>query len=350
MSDLMAVHGGASALSSTIQVSVKGKWVERPSLCMDGQALVVKGRLVRIASVHDEDYTEKAVTDPEAFIRALKDKSSAVRADIFAFTQREPDVIPHYSYPMEFRSIAVAKVGDYSQWVKDLPKSTRQNLRKAESRGVVLKVRGFDADVIQGICEVQNETPIRQGRPFTHYGKTFEQARRDHGSFTGHSDFICAYAEGEFIGFLKLVYRGDTASILQLLAKTTHYDRRTSTALLAKAVQLCSERGIGYMEYGLFNYGNKGSSSLREFKERHGFEEMLVPYYYVPITAWGRFCVRARLYRNLHDILPHGFIKRASELRAKWHEKRIRLAEQNSGPASHRANAACRPETGGGGS
>ncbi len=324
MKGMIAVQGGAPAQSQPIQVSVRGRWIAAPSLRVNGQTLVVNGRLIRIASLHDQDWIEEQITDPEACVRALKSKASPVRADIFAFAQREPDLVPRYQYPMERRSIAVAKVGDFDEWFKSLPKGTRQNVRKAERCGVALKVRGFDMDVIQGICDVQNETPIRQGRPFPHYGKTFEQARRDHGSFVDHCDFICAYFENEFIGFLKLVYRGDVASILQMLTKASHYDKRTANALLAKAAEVCSQKGIQHLTYGMFNYGNKGDSSLRQFKERHGFCEMLVPYYYVPVTTWGRFCVNTRLYRDWHDMLPQKWIAAACDLRARWYERRTR--------------------------
>ena len=88
------------------------------------------------------------------------------------------------------------------------------------------------------------------------------------------------------MGFLKLVYRGDVAAVLQLNSKTAHYDKRPANALLTKAVELCVARGISHLTYGLFNYGNKGDTPLREFKMRHGFREMLVPMYYVPLTVW----------------------------------------------------------------
>jgi len=321
MPDLMALQNGASALNNTIQVSVRGRWVDAPSLRVNGQTLVVRGKSIRIASLHDEDWIEEEIADPPACIRALKDKSSPIRADIFAFTQREPEVAPRYPYPMELRSMAVAAVGDYNEWLSKLSTSTRKNIRQAEKRGVVLKVRGFDTDVIQGICEVQNETPIRQGRPYPHYGKSFEQARRDHGSFVEHSDFVCAYFEGEFIGFLKLVYRGETATILQMMSKVAHYERRTANALLGKAAELCAQKGVKYLTYGLFNYGNRGDTSLREFKVRHGFGEMLVPRYFVPLTAWGHICVKTKLYRGLMGVLPHNVIAAGIHLRAKWYQR-----------------------------
>lgn len=325
MQELTAAQTGALTPENTIQISIRGRWFNAPSLRVNGQTLVTtRKHRIRIATLNDEEWIEEQVRDPGACIRALKDRSTAARADIFAFSQRAPDVTPRYSYPMELRSIAVARVGNLEEWRGHLPSKTRQNIRRAEKQGVVLKVRGLDPDVVEGIRQVQNETPVRQGRPFPHYGKTFEQVQRDHGSFVDHSDFICAYFGEEFIGFLKLVYLGEVASLMQMLPKVAFYEKRTADAMLAKAAELSSARGARYLTYGLFNYGNKGDSSLRLFKERHGFGEMLVPYYYAPVTAWGGFCVKTGLYRGWHDILPHSAIQAATGLRAWWYARRSR--------------------------
>ena len=112
---------------------------------------------------------------------------------------------------------------------------------------------------------------------------------------------------------MKLVYRGGVASLLQILAKNAHHDKRTANALLAKAAERCAEKGIPYLTYDRFNYGNKRDTSLREFKERHGFFEMQVPCYYVPLTAWGAVCLKTGLYRGLHGILPHSVLIRGRE-------------------------------------
>ena len=71
----------------------------------------------------------------------------------------------------------------------------------------LLSVKDFNDDLIRGIVEVNNDSPVRQGRRFPHYGKTFDQVKKDHSSFLDRSDFICAYLGNEFIGFLKIVYR-----------------------------------------------------------------------------------------------------------------------------------------------
>ena len=310
--------GTAGVSVDRIEVSVRGQWVTVPSLNVNGHTLVVSGTSFRIAGLHDEEWLATELTDPELCIQQLRQMNPPA-ADVFTFMQKLPATEPRYHYPLDWVSLAVADVRDFKAWWEKLPQETRKNVRRSEKRGVVVRVQEFGDDVIRGITGVQDETPERQGRRYPHYGKTFEQVKRDHSGFVDRSDFICAYLGDEFIGFLKLVYRGDIASILQLNSKIAHYDKRPSNALLAKAVELCAKRGISQLTYGRFNYGNKGDSSLRNFKVRNGFRDTLVPRYYVPLTAWGKFCVRTKLYRGLLGILPRGVITTLVKVRAKWY-------------------------------
>jgi hypothetical protein len=311
---------------STVDVSSRGRWVEAPALKLDGQTIIANGKWIKVASLYDEDWIEEPLRDPDLCVRLLKGRSGVLKADILRFSQMIPDTTPHFDYPVEFRSIAVAEVGNFKNWWESLPQESRKNVRRSAKRGVTIQVKGFDAEVISGIAGIQNETPIRQGRKYPHYGKSLDEVRRDHGSFLDRSDFICAYCESELIGFLKLVYRGKIASLLQLNSKAAHYDKRPSNALLAKAVELCEARGVTHLTYGLFNYASKGHSPLREFKERNGFTEMLLPNYYVPLSRWGQVSVNLKLYRGIREILPEKLVTTAFNLRAKWYASRTNKA------------------------
>lgn len=322
MNESISMSGRDAMTPETLEVSLRGKWVEVPALWVDGQPIVIRGKRIRIASLHDEEWLEEEVRNPEACLKGLNENSRSARADIFTFSQKVPSTEPRYSYPMERRSVAVANVSSFENWWESLSQVTRKNVRRSRKRGVTLQVRGFDSDVIRGIAEVQNESPIRQGRRYPHFGKSFEQVRRDHGAFVDRSDFICAYSGDEFIGFLKLVYRGNIASILQLNSKAAHYDKRPSNALMAKAVELCEAKGVSHLIYGKFNYGNS-DSSLREFKERHGFYEMLMPEYYVPLNAWGRVCVELRFYRGAMHFVPQRALSLARSLRSRWYSLKV---------------------------
>lgn len=324
MNSLISVSERDPRIRRTLEVSVHGKWIEVPVLWIDGQPIVVQGKRIRIASLNDEEWQEEEVRNPAACLKRLREGPGVPRADIFSFMQKIPSTEPRYSYPMERRSVAVANVSRFEDWWESLPQETRKNVRRSRKRGVTLQVRGLDSDVIRGIVEIQNETPIRQGRRYPHFGKSFEQVKRDHGAFLDRSDFICAYFEEELIGFLKLVYRGNIASILQLNSKAAHYDKRPSNALMAKAVELCEAKNILHLTYAKFNYGTNSDSSLREFKERNGFYEMLTPEYYVPLTPWGRVCVELGLYRGIRHFFPESVLSLARTLRSKWYDLRAK--------------------------
>lgn len=321
MNDLIAMPTDRHGQAKMMEVAVRGKWREVPSLIVHGQTIVVTGEWIKFASLLSEDWVEDELIDPTSCVEAFIHNPKAPRADILRFSQKVPGTAPRYKYPLEMRSIAVAEVSDFNKWWMSLPQETRKNARRSQKRGVEIKLKEFSAEVVQGIADVQNETPVRQGRPYPHYGKSLERVQRDHGEFVDRSDFICAYFGDEFIGFLKLVYRGNVAALLQLNSKIAHYDKRPANALLTKAVELCAQKGISHLTYGLFNYGNKGDSPLREFKERHGFAEMLVPMYYAPLTNWGAFCVKTKLYRGWMDMLPRKLITTAVTARAKWYSK-----------------------------
>jgi hypothetical protein len=306
--------------SNFIEVSIKGKWVNVPALNVNGDVFTVTGKWIRVVALHDEEWLETELSDPELCVRTLQ-KQNPPPADIFTFTQKVPDTIPKYDYPREWCSVAVASVPNFKIWWESLPQETRKNVRRSQKRGVEIRVQNFGDELVRGIGEIQNESPIRQGRRYPHFGKTFEEVKRDHSGFAARSEFVGAYYGEELIGFLKLVYRGEVASILQLNSKVAHYDKRPSNALLAKAVELCESRGASYLTYARFNYGNKSDSSLRDFKSRNGFRDTLVPRFYIPLTAWGKVCVRAKLYRGLMGILPRSVITAFVGVRSRWYDR-----------------------------
>jgi hypothetical protein len=307
--------------TNNIEVSVKGRWTTVPALAVEGKNIIVRGRWIKKAIIEAEEWLETEVEDPELCVKGLKkQKSGALHADIFTFMQKLPATSPKYNYATEKHSIAAVRINSFKEWWDGLPQETRKNVRRSQKRNVVIAVRGLDDELIRGIVDVNNDSPVRQNVPFAHYGKTFEQVKKDQSSFLDRSDFICAYVGSELIGFMKLVYRGQIASILQILPRASHYDKRPANALIAKAVELCEARGVLYLTYGMFNYGNKRDSPLRDFKIRNGFEEILVPRFYVPLTTWGSLCVKMKLHRGLLGILPHSVITAVVRARARWYD------------------------------
>ncbi len=318
----MATQPTAAGSRSTIgpiEVNVKGQWISVPALQVDGTAIVVRGRWLRKAIVEGEEWLERELADPALCVSELKAHRSRLPADVFSFVQKIPCTSPKYSYPMEWHSVAAVRVTTFKEWWDGLPQETRKNVRRSQKRGVVVTIRELDDRLIHGIIDVNNDSPLRQNVPFTHFGKPFDEVKKDQSSFAGRSDFVCAHVGEELIGFIKIVYRGEVASILQILPRATHYDKRPANALLARAVELCAEKGISYLTYGMFKYGNKSESSLLEFKVRNGFEELLVPRYYVPLTPRGALALKLNAHRGLLGILPPRAIAIALKARAMWH-------------------------------
>ena len=65
---------------------------------------------------------------------------------------------------------------------------------------------------------IYNETSVRQGKSFWHYGKEFETIKRSLGSYVERSTFIGAYLQDELIGFIKITWVGETGTITQILS------------------------------------------------------------------------------------------------------------------------------------
>ena len=320
LSPLLAQEKSPTPKENIGEIYIKGKWVSVPALDVDGKTIVVRGRWLKMAVIRSEDWLQTELEDPEGCIRKLKEqRSSGLRADIFTFAQKPPATIPKYKYPMEWDSVAVIRLTSFKEWWEKLPQETRKNVRRSQKRGVEVSVKEFGGDLIRGLVELDNDTPVRQGLRNTQYGKSFDQVKKDYSSFLDRSDCVCAFLGNELIGFLKIVYRGEVASILNLLPKARHSDKRPANALVAKAVELCAAKGVSYLTYGMYNYGRKHDSPLREFKIRNGFGEMLIPRFYVPLTTWGALSMRAKLHRGLLGIFPHSVITLGIHLRTKWY-------------------------------
>ena len=308
-----------------IEISVKGTWIKVPALSVNGKMIVVRGNWLKRAVIHDEAWLETELDDPEACVIKLKEEGSLrLRADLFSFAQKLPVTAPKFKYPMELDSVAAIRLTSFKDWWDKLAQETRKNVRRSRKRGVVVRVRQFDATLVAQIGDVNNDSPVRQGVRNYYFGRSFDQLRKDYSSFLDRSDFICAYVGDELIGFLKIVYRGEVASILNFTPKPSHSDKRPANALIAKAVELCDEKGISFLTYGMFNYGNKRESPLREFKIRNGFEEVLVPRYYISLTNWGALCMKVGLHRGLLGILPNRLITLGVGLRTKWYDLKTR--------------------------
>jgi hypothetical protein len=308
----------------SIKHRVKGRWVTVPVVKVNGHQLVSRGKWLKIAKIRSEEMLERDLENPEELAAALrKGENRRLGADIFSFTQKPPLTRARYSYPLEWESVATIVLNSYKEWWEGLPQETRKNVRRSQKRGVVVRVMDFDDELIEGLRSVNDNSPTRQGTKNAYYGLTAEETKDRYGEFLGRCDFICAYSGEEMIGFLHLVYRGSIAAILNLTTKPSHFDKRPANALVAKAVEICERRGMSHVGYGQYNYGNKRDSPLREFKIRNGFVEVLMPRYYVPLTLWGRICIKFGFHRGLLGNLPTPVIMAGLRARELWYNRKI---------------------------
>jgi hypothetical protein len=316
------------------EIAVRGKTIRVPAVRVDDRTIIVSGGLIKTATVLEEEFVEgKVIPDPRTFISKLVE--SGLPVDIFTFGEKVYEATRKYPYPFEWDNAAVACTSSFREWWDKLPQESRKNVRRAAKRGVIVQSAAFDEKLIRGIKEIYDEMPVRQGRRFWHFGKDLETIKRENGTYLDRSEFIGAYHDGELIGFMKFVYVDRIANMMQILSKASHYDKRPMNALIAKAVEVCEEKGIDFLVYSKFSYGNKKQSQIADFKRRNGFVEMTFPRYFIPLTLKGKLVFRFKLHRGLLGVLPSGLIgwlwRLRSKVLSKWFSRVRGTAESNPG-------------------
>lgn len=288
----------------SIEISVKGQMRPVPALSIEGRTVIVTGKWLKVAYVHDEPFVVgESVPNPEIFLDRLA--NCGFKPDLFKFAQKITDPVPKFNYHLEWDNFAVLEITSYEDWLqKQAKKDVKENLRRAKREGVTARVCEYTDEFVRGIKSLYDETPVRQGRPFWHHGKDFDKVKRENGTYLDRSEYIGAFYEDELIGFIKLVYVGCIAKTMQVISKDKYFAKRPTNALIAKAVEVCAQKGIKYFNYGQYEYPGKKENSLTEFKSRHGFTRHNFPRYYVPLTLKGRIYLALGLQRGLKRIIP----------------------------------------------
>jgi len=292
-----------------------------------GQEIRVQGRLIRIGRLAAEGY--EFLEHPDAALDALRD--SGVRIDLFTFTQKLPDTSPKYGYPMEWDNVAALPVSTFDGWwTKQIDFKVRNKVRKAEKNGVSVREVPFNDALVQGISAIYNESPIRQGKPFWHYGKDLETVRKENGTFLDRSVFIGAFLREDLIGYAKLVSdeNQEQAGLMQIVSMIGHRDKAPTNVLIAQAVRSCAERQIPYLVYSSFSYGKKLQDSLSDFKHYNGFQKIDLPRYYVPLTLAGRVTLGLGLHHGLADRIPEPVLVQLRKIRSRWYGRKFQVAKE----------------------
>lgn len=289
-----------------------------------GVDIKVEGQWLRIARLEGDRY--QYLDDPKPLIEGLR--KSGTRIDLFTFLQKLTEGTPKYHYPMEWDNLAVLPLTTFDQWWKhQIGFKARNKAKQAEKRGVSLREIPFDDALLRGICEIYNETPIRQGRRFPHYGMTLDKARPYAGTFLDCSIFIGAFFEEKLIGFVKLTWdeRRTQANLMHIVSMIQHRDKAPTNALIVEAVRSCTDRGIPNLVYSNFSYGKKQRDSLSDFKERNGFHRVDLPRYYVPLTPIGWATYRLGLHHRFFDIIPESVAGKLRTWRKAFYARKYEL-------------------------
>ena len=298
-----------------------------PFVRVCGRDIKVEGRLIRTGRVDGEKYC--FLDDPEPVVDGLR--KCGTRIDLFTFMQRLPETAPKYRYPMEWDNFAALPISTFDHWwTKQIGFKARNKAKQAEKRGVTLREVPFDDALIHGIWEIYNETPIRQGKRFPHYGMSVEQVRQYAWTFLDQSVFIGAFLGDKLIGFGKLTVdeTRTQAGLMHIVSMVNQRDKAPTNALIAQAVRSCAERQIAYLVYSNFAYGKKQHDSLSDFKERNGFQRIDVPRYYVPITAVGWAAFRLGLHHRLVDHIPESFMAKLRDFRSAWYGRKLQSSTE----------------------
>jgi hypothetical protein len=295
----------------------KGRSFLVPMCRIEGREVVAVGRWLRIAMMKDEEWLEdEPVADPTKFVNALL--ASGLPADIFAFPGLIDGTPVEGVGHFEIDNVAVIRTDNYKAWWQGLPQEARKNTRRAAKKGIEIRSAALDDGFATGIKAIYDEAPVRQGRKFWHYGKDLDTIKRENGTYLDRCEFLGAYYSDQLVGFMKFVYVGDAARIMQILCLNAHQDKRPMIALIAKAVEICHQQGLKYLIYGRFTYGRKTDSSITEFKRRLGFEQKDFPRYYVPLSLRGRIALKLGAHRGWLALLPPKLINHLLKIRTWW--------------------------------
>lgn len=315
-----------------IEIKVRGKATKVPAAQICGRTVITSGRWIKIAKLRDEELVEgDRVPDPESFVSGLK--NTTLNADIVTFAESLPNTTPRHGYRCEWDNLAVIPVSSYKEWWGRLSDPVQRAVKKAKRVGVVVKEVEFTDAFIKEIQGVYDESPVRQGRIFWHYQKDFETVKAENATYFERNIFIGAYCDNELIGFIRMISVGKAAEIIQILSKQGHQDKRPTNALIAKAVEVCEQRGFSYLVYCNYVYKDP-NSSLTEFKRRNRFEQILLPRYYIPLTFKGRVALQLKLHHGVKGLVPTPVVGILLRARA-WFTESIIAPLRTTKTASH---------------
>ena len=285
-----------------------------------GKELTIEGRLVRVGRLRAEGF--EFVEEPNSVVADIARSGNAM--DLFTFVERLSARPPGCNYPMEWDNVAAMPISTFEHWwTQQISGKTRNMVRRSEKKGLIVREVAFDDALVKGIWEIYNECPVRQGRPFPHYGKDIEAVRQMSATFLDSSVFVGAFLGDRLVGFLKLTVdeARSQAAVMHIISLLAQRDTAPMNALIAEAVRACEKRAIPYLVYSKFSYWKKQRDNLSDFKERNGFQRVDVRRYYVPLTRRGRAALGLGLHHGLYGSIPEPMVAMLRRYRDMWYAR-----------------------------
>lgn len=295
----------------TDEISIRGRWTKVSATEIDTKRIIITGKLLKTAKPKDEWCED--ISDPDSIISQLNRMRGI--ADIFVFWQKLPETKVKFNFHLDWYSLAVLPISSYDHWWnKQINSKTRNMVRKSKNKGIEIRLTDFDDTFINGITEIFNETPVRQGYDFAHYGKTFETVKSELSKNLGKKILLGAYYGGEIVGFSILYDAGAFAVTNHFLCKMAHHDKATANGLMAKAVETCVNKGIRFLVYGQWH-----ERSLGDFARHNGFEKIDLPKYFIPLTLKGKIALNLGIHQGLVAVIPNRLKSHLVKLRKIWY-------------------------------
>lgn len=298
-------------------IRIRGVPEQFDAVRVGNQTFIISGKIIKTAALRreKEEWLED-VNDPEEICRALRE--APVKIDFLRFWQRIPETEAKFGYYKERRQIAAIPINDYKSWFeKQISPKARNKIRKTQKYGVAIGETELNDDLVRGIMGIFNQSPVRRGKRFWHYGKDFGTVKREMSLDLKESIFITAYYEGELIGFIKLFLTDRYAFITLILDLLAHREKAPMNGMIAKAVEICATRKIPYIVYTVWRRGEHG-----KFQESNGFGRIPVPEYFVPLTRKGTIALALGLHKGLKGLIPERMMVWLLGLRASWYSLR----------------------------
>ena len=185
----------------------------------------IQGTFVRIARIDGDKYNSP--TDPDAMLGSPA--KAAGHGSIFSRFCRgsqkpSRSIATRWSgTTWRFCRFRLLKTGGT---IKSVPTRAIERVKRRKRASCCARCPATKS-LFKGICGIYNESPVRQGKSFPHYGMTIERAREYASTYPDRSIYVAAFVGDTMIGFIKLVMdeTRTTACLVHILSMIQHKDK-----------------------------------------------------------------------------------------------------------------------------